>query len=275
MPLPTITRGIGFRDDYLNVTGWTADSGVTATSDGDILSLSGTTASNGFSRNILSLSLFTAIYPKILVRTTGSQIDLRLSGSGSETQTVTIPTTSGYATTLITPNIADLSYSSIKWLNQPVSGRTSIDFILFFKELLTLPTAIRPLQEQDVSIMPVIPIVGRQGGVVQYLGSMSPRYIIAGGLVNTTSGQSGWTNTYTADQWWQLLKGVWIEQNTVQADGNPTWQWFSSDNINAKVLLNYAPQQVPGRLAYHDYALSLTEFNILGLSTADLPGISY
>src|SRR2546422_3964696 len=141
-----------------------------------------------------------------------------------------------------------LSYSSIKWLNQPVSGRTSIDFILFFKELLTLPTAIQPLQEQDVSIMPVIPIVGRQGGVVQYLGSMSPRYIIAGGLVNTTSGQSGWTNTYTADQWWQLLKGVWIEQNTVQADGNPTWQWFSSDNINAKVLLNYAPQQVPGRL---------------------------
>jgi len=138
-----------------------------------------------------------------------------------------------------------------------------------------LPTAIQPLQEQDVSIMPVIPIVGRQGGVVQYLGSMSPRYIIAGGLVNTTSGQSGWTNTYTADQWWQLLKGVWIEQNTVQADGNPTWQWFSSDNINAKVLLNYAPQQVPGRLAYHDYALSLTEFNILGLSTANLPGISY
>src|SRR5207302_2890043 len=99
---------------------------------------------------------------------------------------------------------------------------------------------------------------------------------IAGGLVNTTSGQSGWTNTYTADQWWQILYGLTLEPGTLQADGNPTWQWFQSDQIQGKFLPNaLLSQQVPGRVNYHNYALQLKQMDIGPETTANLVGVTY
>src|SRR5207253_8380400 len=108
--------------------------------------------------------------------------------SGSDS--FTLAASSSYITETFTLTAGKtLSNMSIILIAQGVLTGTftlSVDFIFFFKETLTLPTAIRPLQEQKTRNIVEIPIVGREGGQVQDLGSTSPNYIIAGGLVNTT-----------------------------------------------------------------------------------------
>src|SRR3972149_1046619 len=69
-----LTRGIGFREDYLvdSLTNWTNDTGVAATTDGDIVAVTGLTATNGFSRTGLSISTSTYSEVKLRQKQTGS-----------------------------------------------------------------------------------------------------------------------------------------------------------------------------------------------------------
>src|SRR5437899_2589098 len=54
-----------FRDDNFNV-GWTAGPGVTATTDGDIVAISGTTVANGITKSGLSVN--TTVFPYLVLR---------------------------------------------------------------------------------------------------------------------------------------------------------------------------------------------------------------
>jgi hypothetical protein len=260
---------------------WTLDSGVTLSSDGDIGTLAGTTATNGASQTVVG-SLSTTTYPKLFARAksadgTTRTLDILVTyTSGSDTFTMT-----GLGSSWPNPFTFNLTtgktISSVKFLNQSVSGSLLVDFVFPFKETLTLPTVIQPIGFRKQRNIVEIPIIQREGGQVQDLGSLTPEGSIAGGLVNTTSGQSGWTQTYTADQWWQILYGLTLETGTLQADGNPTWQWFQSDQIQGKYLPKaFLPQQVPGRVNYHNYALQLKQMDVGPETTANsLAGVTY
>src|SRR6266852_731077 len=101
--------GTGFREDRFLQSGtthnWNApDSGVTATTDGDILTLSGTTATNGFSRGP-GLALATGTIYKVALRAKagtiaiGSTIDFKITFTDTSTQTVTVTLGRNYAVT--------------------------------------------------------------------------------------------------------------------------------------------------------------------------------
>jgi hypothetical protein len=263
----------------------------TISTDGDILTIpitftSAVNGNYGEARILTSNSPLTTTYPKIMIRHYDSGLvanpdpllEVNYTDSTFQEFTLIKSTSLTVETFGLTTGKTILDIRLRLRANTSLSGTFTAywDFGLVFKETLTLPTAIRPLQERKMRNIQEIPILGREGGIQQDLGSMSPEYMIAGGLVNTTSGQSGWTNTYTADQWWQLCKGLVIETGTIQADGNPTWQWLSSDDLNAKVLVKgFIPQQVPGRVAYHDYSMLLKQFDVGPEVTANLPGITY
>src|SRR5438552_3191443 len=90
----TISRGIGFRDDLLDASLWTLDSGVGLTTDGDIGTITVTTASNGASRTGL-VANSTSVYPKLLVRATttsilGGTFDIKFTYTDASTQTFTM-----------------------------------------------------------------------------------------------------------------------------------------------------------------------------------------
>ena len=95
--------GGGFRDDnWLGIGSsvWTPDPGVTATTNGDILNLSGTTGTNGLFRSLLSIN--TTSFSKAVARmklgtaAAGSTIQLVATFSDTTTQTFTFSPTSNY-----------------------------------------------------------------------------------------------------------------------------------------------------------------------------------
>jgi len=111
---------------------------------------------------------------------------------------------------------------------------------------------------------------------------MSWDITVGGHLISTTAGVGSWTNTYTADQRWFILNGLILESGIIAPDGNPRWQWFQSDQIQAKVLVSdYMPQQPMGRVQFWDYALQLKKFDInpethlKDLGYAGIPGFGY
>ena len=157
-----------------------------------------------------------------------------------------------------------------------------LDFIYIFKELLTLPSVRQPISLRKRRNTIEIPILQREGGIQQDLGSMSWDITVGGHLISTTAGVGSWTNTYTADQWWFILNGLILESGIIAPDGNPRWQWFQSDQIQAKVLVtDYMPQQPMGRVQFWDYALQLKKFDInpethlKDLGYAGIPGFGY
>lgn len=293
MGLPTISRGIQVRDDNLTTANWVTNSSANASStlstDGDNLTLSVvfTSAVNG---NFGSCNITGAIPANTL---TGASTKLIFRHSGTPGQ-VTNPTltlqvsyTSGApdifqpiaSTSLVVENFALTSGRTIASIivaltaNANLSGTftTTWDFVLVCKEILTLPSVKLPITFGKQRNIVELPILGREGGVVQDLGSLTPDISIAGSLVSTAT-----PNNYTADQWWQILTGLTIETGTIQTDGNPTWQWLTTDQIQAKVLVrNYQPRQPMGRQQYWDYSLLLKQFDVLGESTANLIGVIY
>ena len=289
MALPTITRGILFREDWLTsagVTPWTLDSGVTLISDGDIATIAVTTATNGATANtgLVGTTGASNAASKLLVRAKMSGLifntfDIKITYGDSTTQTVTF--NPGSRTDFVSQSFAltsgkDLAGSTVKILNAANSVSITMDFLIFYKELLTLPTVLQPVMFRKQRTIVEIPILQREGGQVQDLGSTSPEVTVSGGLVSTTSGQQGWTNTWTADQWWQILYGLTIEAGTLQSDGNPSWQWFQSDQIQGKMLVRgVSLAQPPGRLQYWNYTMSLKQFDVNAESTNDLVGFSY
>ncbi len=133
----TINRSPILRDDNFKPdpgtggSNWTKDAGVTATSNGDILSLSGTTSTNGITRSGLSIS--TDTYPKLVLRAKGSgTLDLLVTFSVGS-QTLTINLTGSYATSTFTLT-AGKTVNSLKFQNQSVAGVNSIDYVMICKD---------------------------------------------------------------------------------------------------------------------------------------------
>src|SRR5207245_2606642 len=298
MGLPSITRGIGAREDFLNTTQLSQTNSnapthvtITSTTDGDIQTLnavfnsSAVTNDNAFADYNPVTPPSTTTYPSVIIRhkedyasTDMATLDIVYGDATSSGFPLTLSSTFITQTFTLTTGktVQTFRLKIVRGAGGAVTRNYYADFAMTFKETLTLPTAIQPIGFRKQRNIVEIPIIQREGGQVQDLGSLTPESAIAGGLVNTTSGQSGWTNTYTADQWWQILYGLTLETGTLQADGNPTWQWFTTDNIQGK----YFPKalhnmQVPGRVGYHEYALSLKAFNVLGETTANLVGVTY
>ncbi len=69
-----------------------ADAGVTATTDGDILSLSGTTATNGYTLTFTAYSTSTAQYVTVRAKGSGT-LDLKVTYSDATSSTFTITLT--------------------------------------------------------------------------------------------------------------------------------------------------------------------------------------
>src|SRR5712692_1487723 len=139
--------GVGFREDSFLQSGtthnWNApDAGVSASTDGDTLTLSGTTATNGFSRGP-GLALSSGTINKVVLRAkagtiaTGSTIDFKITFTDTTTQTITITLGLNYAvsTTSLT---ASKTVDSIKWLNQSVAGTALIDLALMTYKSIVL-----------------------------------------------------------------------------------------------------------------------------------------
>jgi hypothetical protein len=296
MVLPVISRGYGIRDDYpdanLSTINSASVSSDTYTSNGDLVTwnVTMTNPSNGdvavLYRSITGPdpSVYSAATVRYYVAGwpsgTNFQIRYWLEYSPSSTtdtgqssmptntpgfQAVNFPLTNGMA-------LSGNSTSQIGFEILCVTGGTGtfhfsllLDFIYQYKELLTLPSVTQPITLRKRRNMVELPILGREGGVQQDLGSMSADITVGGHLINSTAGVGQWTNTYTADQWWYILSGLALETGTVQFDSNPTWQWFQSDQIQCKALVtDWLPQQPMGRVQFWDYALQLKKFDLLG-----------
>ncbi len=258
----TISRGIIVREDFLTAT-WATGSGVVASTDGDILSLSGTTSSQGYATGSFT-AFSTTTCPRLLIRAKGAgTIDFKvfyLDGA-VDTFTLTLTTTYSPFLRLLT---SGKSVTTISFVNQSIAGTNSIDFVQFYKEDLTFPGIIQPMPLSTGRIVAVLPILQRDGEVLQDLGSKSPEIIIQGALVSTIT-----PTNHTAAEWWDLLEGLVLE------GANETWQWVTSDRIHYKYLpIDLSRSEILSRKNYYEFTLRLKRFDVLS-QTADRLGISY
>src|SRR2546425_290958 len=197
MGLPAITRGLGFRDDGLDATLFTVTatghvSTATPTTDGDTISNT-VTFTNGVSGDNGGLvkgapkglpALSTSTYPLLLIRHSdsglGTNPDLifELDYADGTIQTFSL-------TKSTTPVVDTFSLNTGKTLstidiylraNASLNGSFTFtfDFIMFVKEVLTLPTASRSLRQRRKRRLVPVPIPFREGDIVQDLGSDSP-----------------------------------------------------------------------------------------------------
>lgn len=232
-----LTRGIGFREDYLidSLTNWTTDAGVAATTDGDIVAVTGLTATNGFARSGLSISTSTYSKAKLRQKQTASGGNsglLRFTYSDATTSDH-IYTTTGLLTIVdITPT-AFKTITAMKFLNSVGAPNMEFDFIFLYREQLSLPAVSEPLRLTLSRTVVELPIPTREGGVLQDIGSDSARLELAGSLLATQT-----PNTYTANQWWNVLVELVLEGN---------WQWLTSDRVNYKYHIeDVTLTQTPG-----------------------------
>ncbi len=147
--------GIGYREDSFLQSGtthnWSApDAGVTATTDGDILTLSGTTATNGFAFTGAAAATGTtakfALRAKAGTIPLGSTIDFKITFTDTTTQTITITLGLNYAVTTTALTAAKF-VNVIKWLNQSIAGTVLIDYAI-----MTIKSIV--LTSQDDAIGP-------------------------------------------------------------------------------------------------------------------------
>jgi hypothetical protein len=312
MVLPVITRGSGILDDYTDASLTTLNSGSVSTdiftSNGDILTwnVTMTNPSNGdvavLYRPVTGPD--PSVYSAATVRCNvtqwpNSNFQFRFwlaytpssttdTGQNSLTNTSNLnqwmptnfPLTNGKQLVGNTTNEIGFEILCVTGGAGTFNFSAQMDFIYQYKELLTLPSVRQPIALRKRRNMVELPVLQREGGVQQDLGSMSADITVGGHLISSTAVVGQWTNTYTADQWWYILSGLALETGTVRTDGNPTWQWFQSDQIQSKVLVtDWMPQQVMGRVQFWDYALQLKKFDVLGETTQDLGlgpgGINY
>ena len=229
----TITRGVGYRDDELdaNITQQNpaSVSGVTVSTDGDILTWSGTFTNPAsvdgaiIYRSVGSLSSttygFNLARAKITVLTGNFIVTAYTHFTDGTTQvnTVTIignASTTGYVVAT-TAEVASKTIDRLGLIVQSQAAQTGtfnftvlVDFIYLFKETLTLPAASQPLQLPLLRRVADLQIPSREGSVLQDLGSPSPQIEVGGTLITTTA-----PNNYTGDQWWDVLVGTWLEAN--------------------------------------------------------------
>ncbi len=296
MALPIITCGFGIRDDYVDASLSTLNSASvttdTFTSDGDILTwnVTMTNPSNGdvaviyravsgpdpSKYSVATVRCNVTAWPSsnFQLRQWVASTPSGTTDTGQNSLANTSNLNQYLATNFPLTNERGLTNNTINEIGFEILCVTGgagtfnftilLDFIYVYKELLTFPSVRQPITLRKRRNVVEIPILQREGGVQQDLGSMSADISVGGHLINTINGLGQWTNTYTADQWWYILTGLVHETGTVQADGNPTWQWFQSDQIQAKVLpTDWLPQEPMGRVQFWDYALQLKKFDIL------------
>src|SRR5438445_749579 len=182
MGLPTITRGIGAREDWLDETNLVfSNSGnfgtVSHNTDGDIETFSATLTNSTAADNIVpyrSVSLSSIVYPFIIARVkvatldagAGLQVQLYAHFTDTTTSRTVIATAPTTALTVYTspalPTGKTIDRIAVVVQSTIVQSGTfnvnyQVDFVEAFKETLTLPTAIRPLQEQKTRNIVVIP----------------------------------------------------------------------------------------------------------------------
>src|SRR4029077_7387573 len=120
---------------------WVADGGVTATTDGDILTLSGTTAGNGF--HFAFPAAATGSTAKMVIRAKagtipiGSTIDYKITFTDTTTQTITITLGLNWAVTT-TALTATKFLNVCKWQNQSATGTCLIDFAIMTTKSITI-----------------------------------------------------------------------------------------------------------------------------------------
>src|SRR5438309_4573678 len=132
--LAEVLRGVAYRDNNWKplasndpntaTLGWTKDSGVTAFSDGDILTFQGTTSTNGLASGTISVNTGTS--PNLVIRAKAASamtIDVLVGGLA---QTVTFPLTTSYQT--LTQTLNPGTATSLKFRNQSGAGVVSIDY---------------------------------------------------------------------------------------------------------------------------------------------------
>ena len=273
----TITRGIGTRDDYLDVNLSTTDSGSvttdTVTTDGDLMTWNVifTNPTNGDTATrwrAISGGPNSSTYTKVLVRvqvtswaSTSFQLRYWIHYANSQTDTgngfLTGTTTSQnvYTFTLTVSNqpvdqigllILDAATVGAGTYNFTVIA----DFIYVFKETLTLPAASQPLSLSLSRRIAALQVPNREGDILQDLGSASPNLEVNGTLITTSS-----PNNYTGDQWWDVMVGAWLEHN---------WQWFSSDRVAYKYqITDLIPTQNPGIVGFYVFKLRLRKVDIV------------
>ncbi len=271
----TITRGVGARDDYpdanLTQSNSPSVSGISLTTDGDILTFSGTFTNPGVSDAAIA---YRAVSPTISSTTYNSQI--------YRAKIVTSPganffianyihftdgtTNSLFFTTIGTFVVLSNQLTTGKQIDriglQVQSSQTQTgtftfsvqwDFIYVFKETLTLPAVSSPLTLSLSRYVVELPIPTREGGVLQDLGSASGQLEVDGTLITTTS-----PNNYTGDQWWDVLVGTWLEAN---------WQWLTSDRVSYKYQIeSLTPTEEPGKVGYYGFKMKLRKVDILTAS---------
>src|SRR5438309_850569 len=114
----TVSRGLYWRDDWLTQV-WAAGSGVTASTDGDILSLSGTDATHSLVTGIFS-PFSTTTYPIVIIRAKGSGT---IQFQGIEIpQTFTLSLNSSNYTTFINTWTPGNTIGTVKFYNQSIAG---------------------------------------------------------------------------------------------------------------------------------------------------------
>ncbi len=269
----TITRGKGFTRDYIDTSDTIANaasvSGVTTSSDGDILTWSGTFTNPGSGDGAVVYvavpSISSTTYNAVIARAQIVQITTPLTLTGylhftDTTVQINHPNFGGTATTSLTVATETiLSGKTVDRLGFIVNSNTNtagtytftikLDFIFLFKETLTLPAASQPLQLPLQRRIADLQIPSREGSILQDLGSPSPQVEIGGTLITTTS-----PNNYTGDQWWDVLVGVWLEAN---------WQWFTSDRVTYKYqITELSNTQNPGRVGYYDFRMRLKKVDV-------------
>ena len=273
----TITRGVGARDDGLdqNLTLF-LQSGVTGTvtTDGDILTFSGTftnpvlssqgeadraisngpTINNPYANYIIRWKILTlqgSFTVSIIFYYTDSTSDAFTLGSAA---TSNLAVTTG-AFPSHTKTLNKIGVNIVSTANQTGTFNYSIqwDFVYVFKETLTLPAVSSPLTLSLARYVIELPIPTREGGILQDLGSASGQLEVDGTLITTTS-----PNNYTGDQWWDLLVGTWLEAN---------WQWLTSDRVSYKYQIeSLTPTQEPGKVGYYGFKMKLRKVDVITTS---------
>jgi len=270
----TITRGVGTRTDFIDSSATQQNagtvSGVTVSSNGDLLAWSGTftnpVAQDGAIVYISVPSLSGTTYPFTLGRAqiNTMQGNFNLTGyvhytdSTSQINQPNLGGTAGPNFLIGTGNtvsgklIDRLGFIVIANTTQTgtFNFTVTLDFIYIFKETLTLPSASQPLQLPLLRRVADLQIPSREGSVLQDLGSPSPQIEVGGEFITTSS-----PNNYTGDQWWDVLVGTWLEAN---------WQWFASDRVAYKYqITELSNTQNPGRVGYYDFKLRLKKVDII------------
>jgi len=261
-----------YRDDFLDVSSWSPGNATLAT-DGDVATLTGTQNLSNYNASITSTvaaGVSTTTYPLLLARVKnvsagGTGIQITVFYNDSTSQVSSIYTSSKLGLIKMQLNAGKTISSIVPFANMTALGQQfSIDFVQVYKEDLNLPAIIQPMPVSTGRIVAVLPILQRDGEVLQDLGSKSPELIIQGALVSTTT-----PTNHTAAEWWDLLEGLVLEA------ANETWQWVTSDRIHYKYLpIDLSRSEILSRKNYYEFTLRLKRFDVLS-QTPDRLGISY